>query len=47
MISKKSLSENQSIISLDLRFNLGTTNQILKKVALIMLRNISILYKDN
>ena len=36
------LRENTSILSLDVRFNQGTTSQLLKQVSLLMLKNIQI-----
>ena len=44
-IVQLALRENNSLISIDLRFNLGSTSPIMKQVALCMLKNISQIIK--
>ena len=39
------MKENNSIVGFDARFNTGTSSKILKKVALCMLKNFSIMQK--
>lgn len=43
MLKKKSLFENNNLLSLDLRFNPGATPKILKNVALQLLKNLQLL----
>jgi hypothetical protein len=40
-----SLKENNSIVGFDARFNTGTSSKVLKKIALCMLKNFSIMQK--
>jgi len=41
LVNSNVLAENNSLISLDVSFNPGTTDEIRQKIALDMLRNIS------
>jgi hypothetical protein len=40
-----SLKENSSMIGFDARFNPGASSKVLKKIALCMLKNMSIMQK--